>query len=117
MIADISLWLMWCMTMMLCVLIYLRVDRHDWGMVGMDIFFFGTAVLLTRALFHRYGLYTHPDIVWVWRVLVIVGAPIALTGHGVGFFRDKPAPQQVVKRLIILIGVVVFVSLAIVISD
>lgn len=102
-VAELAVWAMWGVTVTLALVLYIRVDIHDWGMVGMTIFLFGAAVLLSRSLLRYYGQDDGgPVVLASWRALVLIGAPVAITGYLLGLFREPPPWRQVVGRLAVL---------------
>lgn len=112
---DLSAWALWVVSVTLTLTVYLRVDPHDWGMVGLTIFLFGASVLTTRTMLRLYELeYGGDSSLYAWRGLVIVGGPVALAGFLAGWRRDPPPRGQVVRRLVVLaviLGIPAFVYL------
>lgn len=104
MFAEVSAWALWVATITLTLILYLRVKLHDWGMVGLTIFLFGASVLTTRTMLRQYDLeYGGDSSLYAWRILVLIGTPIAITGYVVGWKNNPPPRRQVLTRLAVLI--------------
>ena len=102
--AEVSVWALWIATITLTLILYLRVKLHDWGMVGLTIFLFGASVLTTRTMLRQYDLeYGGDSSLYAWRILVLIGTPIAITGYVVGWKNNPPPRRQVLTRLAVLI--------------
>lgn len=100
----LSAWAMWLVVTILTLVLYLRVDTNDWGMVGLTTFLAGGCVLLTRSLLYAYGHDVwRGELLVIWRLLVLVGAPVATAGLLAGVLREPPPRRQIVERLVLLI--------------
>ena len=97
---EITMWLMTIISLTLAITLYLRVDIHDWGMVGLTIFVSGASVLMVRWVARTYGWVDDASALLVlWRFLVVLGGPLALAGFLMSFWRDPPPRRQVAMRL------------------
>ena len=97
---EITMWLMTVISLTLAITLYLRVDIHDWGMVGLTVFVFGASVLMVRWVARTYGwVDDSPAMLVIWRFLVVTGAPLALSGFVMSFWRDPPPVRQIGLRL------------------
>ena len=97
---ELTMWLMTIISLTLAITLYLRVDIHDWGMVGLTIFVSGASALMVRWVARTYGWVDDASALLVlWRFLVVLGAPLALAGFVMSFWRDPPPRRQVVMRL------------------
>lgn len=109
---ELSAWALWAVIVTLTLVLYLRVDIHDWGMVGLVIVLFGATTLVTRSLLHYYGLLgIGNETPFLWRALVLIGAPLAISGYIAGLWRDPPPLRQIVVRLVALAVVVTALTL------
>jgi hypothetical protein len=99
-INEVVYWTLWAFIVVLFLVLYLRVDWHDWGAVGMTGVMFAATVLLSRSLLRNYGyqLYVGEMLV-LWRVLVLIFAPMAVLGFGIGLVRNPVPPGQIARRL------------------
>ncbi len=100
---EIVVWLLTIVFCAMTLVLYIRVDIHDWGMVGFTVLLFGCSVLLVRAVLHMYGVIdTEQEMLMLWRLLVLIGGPVALAGYVMGLWRDPPPARQVITRLVVL---------------
>ncbi len=105
---TISAWALWLVCVTLTLVLYIRVDVRDWGMVGMTTVLFGASVLTTRTMLRMYDLdYGGEGSLYAWRLLVIIGAPLAVAGYAAGVLRDPPPTRQIVGRLSVLLAVLI----------
>lgn len=111
---ELVYWTLCVFVVALFLVLYLRVDWHDWGAVGMTGVMFAAAVLMSRTLLRHYGydLYLHEMLV-LWRAVILVSVPIALLGFGAGMIRDPVPPGQIVRRLGALAVVLIVLLVAI----
>lgn len=81
--------------------LWMWAERYD---VTFDlVVLFGLSTLLTRSILMTYGLLDVEDeTLFLWRVLVLIGAPLAISGYIAGLWRDPPPVRQIVIRLGIL---------------
>lgn len=111
---ELIMWLMTVTTLTLAFTLYIRVDIHDWGMVGLTTFTSGVSILLVRWVMRHYGwIDDSPVMVILWRMLVVIGAPLALTGFVMSFWRDKPPARQVLVRLSVLVLFIVVLTITV----
>lgn len=103
---DIAVWALTLATLTLTVVLYIRVDIHDWGMVGFTVMMFGASVLLVRWVVKMHGWGDADELYVVWRLLVLIGTPFALTGYVLGMVREPPPMRQVLCRLALLVVIV-----------
>ena len=99
-VIEVVYWLMWGFVAGLSLVLYLRVDWHDWGAVGLVTALFGATVLLTGIIYAHYGgdvLLAEANV--LWKLLVLVGAPVAVAGYIAGMIRDPVPCWQIVRRL------------------
>lgn len=100
---EVAAWSLWAVVTVLALILYLRVDIHDWGMVGFTVFVAGACVLLSRSLLAWYGHdIWRAELLVIWRGLVLIGAPVAIAGYVAGIVRDPPPRRQIVTRLALL---------------
>lgn len=108
---EVAMWVLTIAVLTLTVVLYVRVDIHDWGMVGFTAMLFGASVLLIRWVMAVYALgHADDELQLLWRLLVLIGAPFALAGYILGLFREPPPVRQVALRLAVLIGVVALLA-------
>lgn len=108
-VSEIAIWLIAVLVVMLTLVLYIRVDLHDWGMVGFTAFMFGISVLMVRVILRSEGwVGDSPDLIIVWRLFVILGAPVALAGYILGIKRKTPPARQVARRLLVMAAVIAF---------
>lgn len=111
-IAELSVWALWAVVVTLTLVLYLRVDVHDWGMVGLVIVLMGATTLVSRSLLRYYGwLDMDHETLFLWRALVLIGAPLAIAGYIAGLWRDPPPARQIVSRIVALAIVVTVLTL------
>ena len=111
---EVSAWALWAVITVLALVLYIRVDLHDWGMVGFTIFTMGACVLLSRSLLAWYGHDVwRGELLVIWRTLVLVGAPVATAGFIAGMLREPPPRRQVVIRLALLALVAVAITVVV----
>jgi len=99
-VIEVVYWLMWGFVAGLSLVLYLRVDWHDWGAVGLVTALFGATVLLTGIIYAHYGgdvLLAEANV--LWKLLVLVGAPVAIVAYILGMIRDPVPCWQIVRRL------------------
>lgn len=110
--AELAVWALWAVVVTLTLVLYLRVNVHDWGMVGLVIVLMGATTLVTRSLLRYYGwLEIDHETLFLWRALVLIGAPLAIAGYIAGLWRDPPPARQIVRRIVVLTIVVTVLTL------
>jgi ABC-type sugar transport system permease subunit len=97
---DLVLWTIWAFFVVLTLVLYLRVDWHDWGLVGMTIALFGLTILVTMIATDDRWFQAETRV--LWRTLVFVGVPVAVAGYVAGMVRDPIPRRQIIRRLLAL---------------
>lgn len=101
---EVVYWSLWGFVFCLTLVMYLRVDWHDWGAVGMTAVLFGELVLLSSIIWRYYGGREFlGEASALWKVLVLVGAPLAIAGYVTGMIRDPVPRGQLIRRIVALI--------------
>ena len=107
---EVAMWTLTLAVLSLTVVLYVRVNIHDLGMVGFTIMLFGASVLLTSWVMAVYGWGDSGDsLAILWRGLVLIGAPRAIGGYLAGFIREPPPARQVTARLFVLVMLITLV--------
>ena len=110
----VTLWLLLFVTVLLAFVLYIRIDAHDWGMVGLAILAGGLAVLMFRAMLMHYSVTTLDREMFVlWRISAIAGGGVLSAGIIAGIFRDPPPLDRVIRRLVFAAVLVTVLVLAI----
>jgi hypothetical protein len=111
---EIVYWTLWAFCVALFLVLYLRVHWRDWGMVGMTGVMFAAVVLLSRTLLRHYGHTMYVDELMVlWRVMLMISAPMAFLGFGFSMKRDPVPLSQIARRLMVLVTLIVVILLVI----
>ena len=99
-VIEIVYWTLWAFMAGMFLVLYLRVDWHDWGAVGMTGVICGIVLLLSSIIYRYYGgrLFLAESGV-LWKLLVLGFAPLALAGYVAGWIRDPVPRWQIVRRL------------------
>lgn len=98
---EIVYWTIWAVLLGLFLALYLRVDWHDWGAVGLTGFTFGILLLVSTIIYRYYGgTFVILESLLLWKFVVLVFAPLALIGYIAGFIRDPVPPGQITRRLL-----------------
>lgn len=113
-ITELTAYAIWIGAFLLAFTIYLRVDWHDWGMVGLMLFAAGATFLMTRSITWYWGSpYLRGELLVMWRALILTGVVLMTIGQIKGLFRDPPPQRQVVRRLVAAaIGITVLLLIA-----
>ena len=97
---ELVYWTLWAVLSVTFLALYLRVDWHDWGAVGLTGVIFGIVLLLTTIIYDYYGgQFFVLESLLLWKLIVLAFAALALPGLVAGFWRDPVPRWQIVRRL------------------
>lgn len=119
MIGEFVVWALWAFFVALTLVLYLRVDWHDWGLLGMTVVCLGITILLSMIVARQYGwIWLRAETRVLWQSLVLIGAPVAIAGYLAGMIREPIPRRQIAVRLLALAAalIVIYVTLDLIVG-
>lgn len=84
------------------IVLLIRVEWRDWGLVGLMFLCAGVSAVLLRANLPRWGIDEGSrELIWLWRAGALLGGSIVLTGMGIELYRSTPSWTRILRRLAI----------------